>query len=58
MTRQIVIHKWHHDKPQVNQIVWVWDAVYQVRAIWTGTEWRTPDGVTLTDIECWRPLRD
>ena len=58
MTRQIIIHKWHRDKPEVNRLVWVWALVEQVRAYWTGSEWRTPDGVVLSDIECWRPLRD
>ena len=58
MTRQIVIHKWHRDKPAVNTLVWVWYLVGQVKATWTGAGWRTPDGTTLSDIECWRPLRD
>lgn len=58
MTQRIVVHKWHRDKPEVNRVVWVWYLVGQVKAVWTGAEWRTPDGTTLSDIQCWRPLRD
>ena len=58
MTQRLLRPRWHYDKPAVGVEVWVWVLVEQVKATWDGSEWRTPDGVVLSDIECWRPLRD
>ncbi len=59
MTRVLNPPKWNTDcYPEKNTVVWVWAMYTQVKAIWTGTEWRTPDGVKLQDVTHWRAYKN
>ena len=57
-TKNITPVKWNTNKPPANTVVYVWYFTQTIRAIWTGTQWKTPDGVTLDDVTHWRPYRD
>ena len=58
MTRQIIIHKWHRDKPEVNGLFGCGRLLNKFGRTGPAPSGGTPDGVVLSDIECWRPLRD
>lgn len=55
MEGELTVAEWRDDTPPVGQVVEVWDWLAVVRAVWTGEEWHTPDGMRLRWISHWRP---
>jgi len=46
--------EWRSDAPPVGQVVEVWAWLSVALAVWTGTEWRTPEGQVLRYVSHWR----
>jgi len=46
--------EWRSDAPPVGQGVEVWAWLSVALAVWTGTEWRTPEGQVLRYVSHWR----
>lgn len=50
---------WRTGTPEPGVVVEVWSWLAVALALWTGEEWRTPDGSTvLRYISHWRPVAD
>ena len=47
--------EWRKDTPPAGRLLEVWhDAYGCIMATWTGTQWRTPDGIPLLHVAYWR----
>lgn len=46
--------QWRSDAPPVGRVVEVWAWLSVVLAVWTGAEWRTPEGQPLRYVSHWR----
>lgn len=52
------VNAWRTGTPEPGVVVEVWSWLAVAPAVWTGEEWRTPDGTVLRYISHWRPVAD